>query len=89
MLITTENFQQYNNVSVSYDTKTHLFVKSLRLNFSNMVNLWSDFRKKVICDFSSSLVSVPRPHVKTREGSGHQAYPDVSPRNVNCARPYT
>ena len=25
------------------------------------------------------LVSVPRPHVKTEEGSGHQAYLDVSP----------
>ena len=35
------------------------------------------------------VVLVPRPHVKTREGSGHQAYPDVSPRNVNCACPYT
>ena len=31
------------------------------------------------------LVSVPRPRVKRKEGSGHQ---DVSPRNVNCARPY-
>ena len=27
----------------------------------------------------TGLVSVPRPHVKTSEGSGHQAYPDVSP----------
>ena len=35
------------------------------------------------------IVSVPRLHVKTGEGSGHQAYPDVSPRNVNCARPHT
>ena len=34
------------------------------------------------------LVSVPRPHVKMEEGPGHQAYPDVSPRNVNCACPY-
>ena len=55
MLITTKNFQQYNNVSVFYDTKTHLFVEALRLNSSNMVDLCSDFRKKVICDTSHAL----------------------------------
>ena len=43
MLITTENFfQQCNNISVFYDTKTHFLVQSLRLHFTSIVNLCSD-----------------------------------------------
>ena len=35
------------------------------------------------CDRSILVWYIPRPHLKTKEGSGHQAYTDVSPRNLD------
>ena len=48
----------------------------LEIRSSMAVRKWTAPRAHVS---SRYCFSVPRPHLKTEEGSGHQAYPDVSP----------
>ena len=61
MLITIENFrQQYNNVSVFYDTKTHFLVKWADLGFADGV-LTKGARSalKIFCDHTHFSKTTP------------------------------